>query len=112
MTGQMTIWDFLPSTESLESIPEADMVKRIGDAIGVSFQPDRLGGYAAKIGKNILYCEYDRYSINDDDENGTGDLFIGVEFNGRDKYGRKFGAAAPRDSIQEAIEWFREKMTA
>jgi hypothetical protein len=106
----MTIWDYLPA-ESLETIPEEDAVRQIGDAIGVDFQPDAiLGGYRAKVGKCILTCEYDRYSTSCYSDELDGDLFISTGFDGKDQYGRMFGAAAPRDSIQEAIDWFRDRM--
>lgn len=106
---QMTIYDYLPAEKSLEDILEADAVKRIGDAIGVNFLPDNvLGGYRAKYGKYILMCEYDRYCVDVDDETGKGDLFIGVEINVKGERG--YGAGAPTDSIQGAINWFRNKM--
>jgi len=105
--NQMTIWDYLPETP-LEDIPEEDAVKQIGDAIGVNFQPDKYGGYVAKSGKYILRCQYDRYCVDVDDEIGTGDLFIGVDFEVKNKV---WGASAPRDSIQKAIAWFRNEIT-
>lgn len=101
MTGQMTLWDYLPQ-KSLEEIPEEEAVRQIGDAIGVIFRPDRFGGYSAKVGKYTLSCEYDRYCTDEDDDDGHGDLFIGVDFLDR----KGCGASAPTDSIQEAIDWF------
>jgi len=104
--GQMTIFDFLPDPSgSLEDIPEEEMVRRVGEAIGVSFKPHELGGYRAKVGKYTLEVEYDRYfaDLDDmDDDIGQGARFIGVGF--FDKSG--CGASAPTDSIKEAIEWF------
>jgi hypothetical protein len=102
MTGQMTLWDYLPE-KSLEDIPEEEAVRQIGDAIGVRFLPGKFGGYSAKVGKYTLSCEYDRYFTDVDDKIGTGDLFIGVDI--MDKKG--CGASAPVGSIQKAIDWFR-----
>lgn len=103
---QMTIWDLLPS-EKLDNIPESDMVKRIGEAIGVKFQRDDfLGGYKAKTGRLILTAEYDRYFVSSESDEATGDLFISVGI--EDKRNRS-GMAAPCDTTNEAIEWFRRK---
>lgn len=107
MTGQMTIWDLLPE-ESLENIPEEEAVRRIGDAIGVSFDYNNFfGDYRVKVGKYTLMIEYARYFTDMDDmnnEEGKGELFIGVGYEDN----KHCGASAPVDSIKEAIEWFEK----
>ena len=101
MIGQMTIWDYL-SEENLEEIPEEEMAKRIGDAIGVTFTWDNfLEEYRAKVGKWILSVEYSRYFASVDDNEGRGARFIGCDYQSN-----RSGKAAPCDSIKEAIEWF------
>ena len=101
MTGQMTIWDFLPS-ESLEDIPEEEMVQRIGNAIGVNFVwNDYYKEYQAKLKGYTLSVEYDRYCIDLDEDIGAGHRFVGVGFMKKGE-----GCAGPCDSIDEAIEWF------
>lgn len=102
MTGQMTIWDFLPP-ENLEDISEEEMVQRVGEAVGVVFTwNDFLKEYQAKIKGYTLSVEYDRYIV--DDETGKGRRFIGVGFMKKNE-----GAAGPCDSIDEAIKWFKKR---
>lgn len=103
---QMTVWDLLPP-ERLEDIPEPDMVKRIGNAIGVTFRRNAFMEYEAKIRKLILTVEYDRYFASCESDEATGDLFVGVGI--EDKRNHR-GMGAPCDSINEAIEWFRKKL--
>ena len=101
MTGQMTIWDFLPS-ESLEDIPEEEMVQRIGNAIGVAFTwNDFFKEYRTKVGKWTLSVEYSRYFVDDEDNEGRGARFIGCDYQTN-----HCGKSAPCDSIEEAITWF------
>lgn len=96
MTGQMTIWDFLHPSETLEDIPEEEMVRRVGDAIGVRFAyNDFFGDYRVKVGKWTLSIEYSHYSF------GDGALFIGTSIDSTTG-----GCSSPRDSIDEAVEFF------
>ena len=94
---QMTLWALFPPNP-LDDIPEAEMVKRVGDAIGVVFTLSRFGDYRAKVGKSILDIQYQKY--NTFDEN-NGKRFIGCGFTSGNS-----GASAPVDSIEDAIEWF------
>lgn len=101
MEGQMTIWDFLKE-EPLESIPEEEMVRQIGFALGVNFAYDpNFGNYRAKIGKSTLRVSYDHFDGCFDDA-----LFIGCDFDSGPPHSS--GAGAPCDSIKEAISWFEK----
>lgn len=103
MDGQMTIWDFMQE-ESLESLPEEEMVKQIGAAIGVKFvRNDFFGDWRANVGQSVLMLEYQRYDTLDED---NGKRFIGC---GIDDKKNHCSAGAPKDSIKEAIEWFRKR---
>ena len=99
MERQMTIWDFMEE-QPLENIPEEEMARQIGSALGVTFTYDtHLGDYRAKVGKSTLSVEYSHYSECFDNA-----LFIGCGFDSGPPHNS--GAGAPRDSIREAIEWF------
>jgi hypothetical protein len=101
MDGQMTIWDFM-TEQPLESIPEEEMVRQIGSALGVNFVYDpHFGNYRAKVGKSTLRVEYDHYDGCFDDA-----LFIGCDFDSGPPHSS--GAGAPCDSIREAIKWFEK----
>ena len=99
---QMTIWDFLKE-DSLETLPEEDMVRQVGAALGVVFKKDQFfGDYRAKVGKAILCVEYSRFSADGvESEFKKGDRFIGCDI----MHGTS-GASAPCLSVKEAIEWF------
>ena len=101
MTGQMTIWDLIP--RSLEEISEEEMVQRVGDALGVKFVWDKFfEDYRAKVGKSTLMIHYSHY-------NGVYNnaLFISCGIDSGPPHST--GAGAPRDSIEEAIEWFERR---
>ena len=102
ITGQMTIWDFLKE-DSLEALPEEDMARQVGAALGVVFKKDPFfGDYRAKVGKAILCVEYSRFSVDGCElDFKEGDRFIGCDI----KFGTS-GAGSPCLSVQEAIEWF------
>lgn len=102
--GQMSIFDLLPA-ESLENIPEEEMVIQIGNALGVTFVKDKhLGDYRAKVGQSVLSVEYSYY---DGCFNDAKFISCGVD----DKKNH-CGSGAPRDSIKEAIEWFERRRRA
>lgn len=102
--GQMSIFDLIPA-ESLEKIPEEEMVRQIGNALGVRFVKDNyLGDYRAKIGQSVLSLHYSYYH----------GCFNNAKFIscGIDDKKNHCGSGAPRDSIQEAIEWFERRRRA
>lgn len=97
--GQMSIFDFIQE-EPLETIPEEEMVKRIGSALGVSFKKhDFFGDWRATVGQSTLTLEYDRYQTEDE----HGKRFIGCGVDDRKNH---CGACAPIDNIKDAIRWF------
>lgn len=106
-TGQMTIFDFLPQPDDdLETLPEEEMVRRISEAIGMTFKPVvyeyGFKEYVAKISKHEKYTiQYDNYlGINDNRR------FIGVGWTYRTS-----GGGSPCDSVQEAVDWFKRAIT-
>lgn len=99
MIGQMSIWDLMP--QSLESLSEEEMARRVGDGLGITFQKDSFfGDYRARFSQITLSVEYRNYSDN-------GKLFIGCGYENKKDHS---GAGAPRDTVQEAVEWFRRRI--
>ena len=96
--GQMSLFD------SLETIPEEEMVSRIGDALGIKFEyRDSLWGWVYKKKGHTLSVHYSRYNFGDHER------FIACSDD--EKMG---GHSGPMDSIEEAIRFFeidREKWT-
>ena len=104
---QMTVFEFLPKPNDLDALPEADMVKLIGDALGVEFTYDSFfEEYAAKLSKKLkLTLEYDNYFVDEWDEDGKGARFVSCGWDQGTS-----GGGAPRDSVTGAIEYFRGVM--
>ncbi len=97
---QLSIFDYIDSEyPDIHDINEEDMVKIIGREIGASFTYDtRLGEWFARIGKLKLTLEYSYYNLKDNH-----DLFISCGYSYRTS-----GGGAPRDTIQDAIAWFKK----
>ena len=104
MEGQLSIFDFLdddPAEMSLDDLPEEEMVKIVGNSIGVNFTyRDDFWGYEAKYKKLKFELHYSNYRLSDNTAR-----FISAGYN----YS-KGGAGSPCDSIQEAVNFFRNAM--
>ena len=88
--GQMTLFD------SLETVPEEEMVSRVGKALGIKFEyRDSLWGWVYKKKGHTLTIHYSRYSFGDHEK------FIACSDD--EKFG---GHSGPMDSIDEAIRFF------
>ena len=86
--------------ECLETIPESDMVKQIGDALGIEFKyrGDIWGWTYTK--KNVTCSvHYSRYSFE------PYERFIATSVDG--KMG---GSSGPMDSIEDAIRFMKSGM--
>lgn len=103
---QLSVFDFLPVPSDLDELPEADMVKMIGDALGVEFAYDSFyEEYAAALPKKLrLTLEYGNYFVDEWDEDGNGARFIGCGYECKSDHS---GGGAPKDSVGDAIEWFK-----
>lgn len=70
MDGQMTIWEYFdpPSDNPLDSIPEAEMVERIGLALGITFRWDAYAErWKANCGGGITAdVHYSRWNTGDE----------------------------------------------
>lgn len=99
MYEQMSIFDFLPSSyPDINTIPEAEAVRIIGEAIGVRFAPGKFGDWRGKSGRMTLSAKYRHYIDNNR-------LFVGLGW----CLGTS-GGGAPCDSIKDAIKWFENVM--
>lgn len=88
--GQMTLFD------NLETLPEEEMVSRIGDALGIKFTyKDDLWGWVCKRKGHTLAVKYSRYSF--------GDFERFISCSDEEKMG---GHSGPMDSVDEAIRFF------
>lgn len=103
---QMTIFDMLRDEQPpLESMTEQEAVERVGKALGLTFKyNDFLEQWECRVGRMILDVSYSHYDMIGELD---GKLFIGVGYTDRKT---KEGCGAPRDSLEEAIEWFRRRM--
>lgn len=108
MQGQMTIFDLLkPPDNDIESMDTEEIAKIISNATGLEFkQSGWLDEYEAKPKKNIkLTVHKSRYHC-DVGDNKEGDAFISCSWQSGTS-----GTCGPRDSIEEAIKFFRQYMT-
>ncbi len=105
LTGQMTIFDFLPVPTDLDMIPEEEMVRIIEERTRLTFKyNDKFEGlecYETKLGKGVLSIRYENYfeSVN------NGARFIGVDWMTHGE-----GSCGPRDSIDEAVGFIKKIM--
>ena len=99
MEGQLTIFDWMPvDYPDIEDVTEAELAQIIGDAIGVRFvYKDFFGNWQAKRGKMNLDFEISNYQLADNHNR-----FIGCGYS----IGTS-GGGAPRDSVEDAIKWFK-----
>lgn len=101
---QMTIWDYFRELESLDNLPENEMVHRIEGKTGLRFsfkenvKWSELNYYEAK-DKGVEYLlHYDTYM-------NTSVRFIAVGWNYKTS-----GGGAPCDSVDEAVEKLKAYM--
>lgn len=93
---QLSIFD------SLEMIPEEEMVRQIGEALGIKFTyREDWKEWQYKIKKVTLSVHYGRYMCHD----LYGERFIGVSTS--HSLG---GSSGPMDSIEEAVNFARAGM--
>ena len=85
--GQMTLFD------SLETLPEIDMVNRIENETGITLTPQGDGSYEYRRKGYTIRVYYRRYRIDDETK------YIGCSLN--HKTG---GCSCPCDTIDEAIK--------
>ena len=104
-TGQMTIFDYF---SELDSIPEEEMVRQVGEAVGMVFKrvkadwfehSENRGWYEAMKNKHEKYELY--YSTYFD----TNKRFIGADWQYKTSSG-----GGPCDTIQEAIDYIKRGM--
>lgn len=103
--GQMTIYDFLtPTYPSINAITEEEAVSYISEALGLEFKHnDDVEQWEAKKGPFNLGVQYANFvpGIN------GGKRFIRCTINNKRI---RAGGSAPLDTIEEAIEYFKERM--
>lgn len=85
--GQMSIFD------SLETLPEQDMIDRLENACGITLKPQGDGSYEFKRKGFTIRVYYGRYRIDDETK------YIGCSL------GHKTGGCScPCDTVDEAIK--------
>lgn len=90
--GQMTLFD------NLETLPEEDMAKQVGDGLGIKFTyRDAFWGWEYKKKKTTLRIEYSRYTVDDCRKH------IGCSIEHKTS-----GAACGCDTVEEAVSWFQK----
>ena len=94
---QMTIFDFLTDENDIGHMSSADVADIIGERLGLKFELSRLGDYRTTIKvdgvKIVLDVERSTYS------GGTVPvILVGAS-------AKTAGCGAPRDTIDEAVEW-------
>lgn len=103
---QMTIFDMIRDEyPQLELMTEQEAVGHVGKALGLTFRHnDFLDQWECKVGSKTLDVSYSHYNMIGD---MNGKLFISV---GCEDRKTKEGAGAPRDTLEEAIEWLRRRI--
>lgn len=98
---QMTIYEWLqPSYPDINDIEEAEAVRLVGDALGVTFiWNDFFELWIGKKGKLRMDLQYDNFCI------GNHELFLGAGY----ACGTS-GGASPTSGIEEAIAYFKKAM--
>lgn len=102
---QMTIFDFLPQEYDIEKMTIKEIAEVIGERLGISFQKSKFDGleyepYEAKVGKVTLEIEKNRFSVPP----YIWYVGCGVSYN-------KGGAAAPIETIDGAVKWFKRELS-
>ena len=104
LEGQLSLFDWIPEHReypSIDSIPEAEAARIVGDEIGLTFAYNaRFEEWCAKKGKLELYLEYSNFDLED-----NLDRFLGVGYD----YGTG-GGACPCSGIKDAVAWFKDKI--
>lgn len=100
MDGQMDIFDYLKPSDkvSLEDMPEEEMVRRVGTAVGLDFKYDKvLEDWRCKVKDVTFDIHFSRISV----EPFTRYISCG--------WSRKTeGCGSPCDSIRQAVEFFKK----
>lgn len=100
MDRQITIDDYLGEKE-LSAMSEEEMVKEVGERLGLSFQPHELGDYRAKYKRLVLTLELSTYY-------GSDQVII---LYGYDNKKELRGGGGPAESIDEAVEQLQRIIT-
>lgn len=112
MFEQLSIFDFLPPEEDLETLPIEDMIKRVEEATGLNFTRCEAGryqdytDYEAKVKNCQFECGYLRWDVDLPEANiKEGARFISVGW-----MLPKMGQAMGVNSVAEAIEFFKRAL--
>lgn len=108
LPGQISLFDWMPQLlnptayPDINTIPEAEAVRIVGEQIGVAFAyVDKFCRWQGKAGKMLLYMQYDNYNLPGHAR------FLGVGYDCRTS-----GGGSPCDNIQEAVDYFKCKLGA
>lgn len=100
MERQITIADYLGEKE-LSAMSEKEMVNKVGERLGLSFQPHELGDYRAKYKRLVLTLELSTYY-------GSDQVIILYGYDNKKELSRGGG---PAESIDEAVECLQRIIT-
>lgn len=104
MIGQISLFEILGTDDldvDINEITEEDMAGMIGRALGLTFTRNEFGDYSAKIKSLTLSVSFSNYMIDDNRR------FIAVHWHNKKTTA---GGGGPRDSVREAVSWFRQKI--
>lgn len=109
LPGQMSIFDFIDNPVQeipLDELTEPEMVRMVSEATGLDFQRKEIGtdhyvfyDYEAKVGKVRYTLQLSNYSIEDHRRC----ILVGWDE-------KTAGGGGPRDSVTEAVNWFKAMM--
>ena len=109
MFEQLSIFDFLPSEEDLETLPIEEMIKRVEEATGLSFTRCEAGrfqgpntSYKAKFKNCQFDCGYLRWGV----DLPEADIKKGARFISVGWMLPRMGEGMGVNSVAEAIEFF------
>ena len=104
MEGQMSIFEFLPQMADFTTMPESEVMDIIGQRIGVRLVYDaKWEEYSAKIGKLSITAKISTYKCT---HPGSETIIAGRKFISCGWGTTTEGGGGPRDSIDEAGEYF------
>ena len=109
MFEQLSIFDFLPSEEDLDTLDEYGMIRRVEEGTGLKFTEDKtapswLGSryFAAKVKKVEFECYYSTYFPEVTWRKNKTLRFISCGWASKTS-----GQGSPCDTVEEAIDFFK-----
>lgn len=102
MTGQMTIFDFLPPDyPDINEVDEQEAARIVGEHLGITFTYNKMfEQWEYRRGRIRLSLEYDHFDLDDNH-----DLFFGAGY--AISGGTHEGGGSPCSSIESVVEYLK-----